>query len=131
LALKEKDVENIDILFNADVGPDEVKLYYSRDGQASWWYTQHWKGKKAQFPETQDVIDTIEQARASGPSGNTSEAAYQEVLEWIRGTRDFSSLNPVAMIVVREMGEYELKNKPPHIWGNRFKKAYDKFNPDQ
>lgn len=130
LALKEEDVRNIDILFDAQVEPGEVRLYYSRDGQTSWWYSQFWKGKRGQFPTTQDIIDTIEQARSAAPNGTSSDAAFHQVLEWIRGERTFNTLDLVAIQAVKELGEYELKNKNPNIWANQFKKAYDKYNPD-
>ena len=131
VALKEKDVENIDILFHAQVEPAEVKQYYSKDGQTSWWYTQYWKGKKAQFPTTQDVIDTIEQARAFS-GNNSSEAALQEVLEWNRGSRKFSDFSsPITVEVIRELGEYEIKNGNPKFWSIQFKVLFDTLDPDK
>ncbi len=130
LALKEEDVKNIDILHEAKVKPAEIREFYSKNGQTSWWYRQFWKGKKGQFPTTQDIIDTIEQARSfSGENG--AEIALQEVQEWILGNRKFGEFSsPVTVEVVREMGEYDLKSKNPAFWAVRFKETFAEHNSD-
>lgn len=127
LSLKEEDVKNIDILYASEVKPAQVREYFSRNGQSSWWCTQHWKGKKGQFPTTQDVIDTIEQARAYvGSPDDAADAALQEVKEWIRGKRKFGDFSSIKTIpTIRAVGEHEMKNKAPQFWAIRFKETFE------
>lgn len=132
LALKEKDVRNIDILYASEVKPVEVRNFYSKNGQSSWWYTQYWKGKKGQFPTTEDIIDTIEQARAyTGSADGAGDLAFLSAKEWLSGTIEFSELHPVTQSVVRDLGEYNMNNLPPHFWKEQFMDSFEKFNPDR
>lgn len=130
LALKEEDVFNIDILYASDVQPAEIREFYSRNDQSSWWASQNWKGKKGQFATTQDIVDTIEQARVF-TSGDSAELALKEVQEWVRGDRSFPDFSSqVTLEVIRDMGEYELKNTNPAFWTIKFKETFAKYNPD-
>ena len=130
LALKEEDIFNIDILYASDVQPAEIREFYSRNDQSSWWASRHWKGKKGQFATTQDIVDTIEQARAF-TSGDSAELALKEVQEWVRGDRSFPDFSSqVTLEVIRDMGEYELKNTNPAFWTIKFRDTFAKYNPD-
>jgi hypothetical protein len=121
LTLTEKEIENIDILYEIGAKPSEIRTLYGKDNQdglgpTSWWFTQFWKGKKGQFPTPADIRSTLGQAREHRPDDvqNDGEAAqaWAEVMAWLNGKKavaDFS--HEQTLLAIREIGEYKLRHR--------------------
>lgn len=95
LTLSDNDLDNIETLYNLQVAPEEIKIYYGypRGSGKSWWYDHDWRGKRAQFPTSTTIVETIGQARAfqeegldqEGEDTAAAEEAWKEFERYVRG----------------------------------------------
>lgn len=132
LMLSEQDKQHIDDMFVAGLEPELIRLYYSK---GSWWYQKYWKGRKGQFPTLRDIKETYGQAQHDVAAGDLPDydlmKAWNEVAEWVQGNMKFTDFSAAKTAeVVREIGEYELKQMGPRSQG-RLKKRFETIWKDK